>query len=81
MHDLRLWTIAFAPSKQNNLRRLQELHRINNEAIYLINRAIGKRILVAIFLYFLINKIAKHKINHGAKDSHDTNWRDNTSTL
>ena len=34
MHDLRVWTIAYAPSRQNNLQRLQEIHRLNNEMWY-----------------------------------------------
>ena len=41
-----------------------------------------KRIFAAIFLYFLVNKIAKRKLlNEGAKDSHDPNWRDITAHL
>ena len=36
MNDLRLWTIAYAPSKTKNLERMQDVHRINNEAIYMI---------------------------------------------
>jgi len=34
MHDLRVWTIAYAPSKSNNLQRMQEIHRLNNEMWY-----------------------------------------------
>ncbi len=34
MHDLRVWTIAYAPSTKNNLQRLQEIHRLNNEMWY-----------------------------------------------
>jgi hypothetical protein len=26
MHDLRVWTIAYAPSRLNNVQRLQEIH-------------------------------------------------------
>ena len=26
MHDLRVWTLAYAPSRLNNLQRLQEIH-------------------------------------------------------
>ena len=29
MHDLRVWTIAYAPSRLNNLQRLQEIHLLN----------------------------------------------------
>ena len=82
MHDLRLWTIAYAPSKKNNLIRLQELHRINNEALYMISNSLYKRIIFGAFLWFFINKMAKRKyLNNGAKDSHDVSFRDNTATL
>ena len=50
MHDLRLWTIAYSPSKINNLQRLQELHRINNEALYLIQSSLWKRIILGFFI-------------------------------
>ena len=26
MHDLRVWTLSYAPTRINNLQRLQELH-------------------------------------------------------
>ena len=82
MHDLRLWTISYAPSRTNNLKRLQEIHRINTEANYLIADAIWKRILIGAGLWFVINKFAKAKyLNNGAKDSHDISFRDNTATL
>ena len=82
MHDLRLWTIAYAPSKQDNMQRMQELHRINNEALYRISNALYKRIFAGIFLFFFINKFAKKRyLNNGAKDSHDVSFRDNTATL
>ena len=82
MHHLRLWTIAYAPSRTGNLQRLQELHRINNEANYLISNSLYKRILIGIFLFMFINKIGKHRfLNNGSKDSHDTYWRDVTAHL
>ena len=82
MHDLRLWTVAYSPSKQNNLQRMQEMHRINNEAIYMTSNALYKRIILGVFLWFVVNKLAKGKyLNNGAKDSHEVSWRDNTSTL
>lgn len=34
MHDLRVWTLTYAPSRQNNLQRMQEIHRLNNEMWY-----------------------------------------------
>ena len=82
MHALRLWTVAYAPAKQNNLQRLQEMHRINNEALFLIQDALWKRVIVGTLLYFFICKMAKNRyLNNGAKDSHDVSFRDNTATL
>ena len=61
---------------------MQELHRINHEAIYRISNALYKRVIFGIFAYFLINKLAKGKyLNNGSKDSHEISWRDNTATL
>ena len=77
MHNLRTWTIAYAPSSKDNLKRLQELHRINNEMWYYVSNAMWKRIIAGVFLWFFINKIAKHRfMNNGPKDSHDLGWRD-----
>ena len=82
MHDLRLWTITYAPSMKNNMQRMQEIHRINNEALYMIQNSLYKRILFGIFIWFFINKMAKRKyLNNGAKDSHEVSFRDNTATL
>ena len=82
MHDLRLWTIAYSPSKINNLQRLQELHRINNEALYLIQSSLWKRIILGFFLFMLVNKPLKNKyMNNGSKDSHEVSFRDNTAHL
>ena len=36
MHDLRVWTLAYAPGK-NNLQRMQEIHRLNNEMWYQVS--------------------------------------------
>ena len=33
MHDLRVWTLAYAPGK-GNLQRMQEIHRLNAEMWY-----------------------------------------------
>ena len=82
MHDLRLWTLSYSPSKTNNLQRMQEMHRINNEALYMLSSAMYKRIIFGVFLWFFINKINKKKwLNNGSKDSHEVSWRDNTATL
>ena len=34
MHDLRVWTICYAPNKTSNLQRMNEIHRLNNEMWY-----------------------------------------------
>ena len=82
MNDLRMWTLAYAPTQKNGLQRMQEMHRLNNEAIYLVQDALWKRIIVGVFLWFLVNKIAKKRfLNNGAKDSHDGSFRDTTATL
>jgi hypothetical protein len=76
MHDLRVWTIAYAPGK-NNLQRMQEIHRLNNEMWYQVGNAMWKRIIALIFLYFFFTKIAKKRfMNNGSKDSHEANYRE-----
>ena len=70
MHDLRVWTLAYAPTRVNNLKRMQEIHMLNNEMWYMVNRAMWKRLMVLIVLWFYVNRVAKHKwLNEGAKDS------------
>ena len=82
MHELRLWTITYAPSSQNNLQRLQEMHRINNEALYMISNSLYKRVIFGTILFFTISKLAKKQyLNDRSKDSHDVSFRDNTATL
>ena len=34
MHDLRVWTLAYAPARKGNVQRLQELHLLNQEMWY-----------------------------------------------
>eukprot|EP00352_Strombidinopsis_acuminata_P006656 CAMPEP_0176356044 /NCGR_PEP_ID=MMETSP0126-20121128/13735_1 /TAXON_ID=141414 ORGANISM="Strombidinopsis acuminatum, Strain SPMC142" /NCGR_SAMPLE_ID=MMETSP0126 /ASSEMBLY_ACC=CAM_ASM_000229 /LENGTH=94 /DNA_ID=CAMNT_0017708969 /DNA_START=121 /DNA_END=405 /DNA_ORIENTATION=- len=77
MHDLRMWTLAYSPSRANNLQRMQEIHRLNAEMNYGISDAIGKRILAMIAFWFFVQKIAHKKyMNQGNFDSHDASWRD-----
>jgi hypothetical protein len=61
MHDLRVWTIAYAPSNRNNLRRMQEIHRLNAEMWYNVSEAIWRRIFVMIAFWFLVVKVFKGK--------------------
>jgi hypothetical protein len=80
MHDLRLWTIAYGAGNKNNLQRLQELHRLNNEMWYNVSESIWKRLLVMVALWFFFTKIAKRKyMNQGMFDSHDASLRDTTA--
>ena len=77
MHDMRVWTIAYAPSTTNNLKRLQEIHRINAEMWHYVHDALWKRIIAGIFLWFFVKKIARKRYhNNGPKDSHETYLRD-----
>ena len=70
MHDLRVWTIAYAPSRLNNLQRLQEIHLLNQEMWYMVSSAMLKRVLVMIVLWFFITRVAKRKyLNQGNFDS------------
>merc|ERR1711990_1396469 len=54
MHDLRVWTIAYAPSDRNNLQRMQEIHRLNTEMWYQVSQSLYKRIFVMIALWFFV---------------------------
>ena len=77
MHDLRVWTLAYAPSRHNNLQRLQEIHLLNNEMWYLVSTALWKRILVMIGLWFFVTRVAKKRfMNQGMFDSHDAQYRE-----
>jgi hypothetical protein len=70
MHDLRVWTLAYAPSKHNNLQRLQEIHLLNNEMWYMISNAMWKRIIGMIVFFFLTTRIFKERyMNQGNFDS------------
>ena len=61
MHDMRLWTIAYAPGKKQNIQRLQEIHLLNNEMWYQVYRAHWTRVLWGIPLWFLVTRIFKHR--------------------
>lgn len=70
MHDLRVWTLAYAPSRLNNLERLQEIHMLNNEMWYMVSNAMWKRILVMIVLWIVVTRFAKKRyLNQGNFDS------------
>jgi hypothetical protein len=82
MHDLRLWTIAYAPSRLNNLQRLQELHLLNQEMWYQVSSAMWKRLIAMIGLWFLITRFAKDRyLNQGNFDSHDAQYRETPAHL
>ena len=61
MHDLRVWTLAYAPSNKGNLQRMQEIHRLNNEMWWNVANAVWKRVFAGIFLWFFLTKIMKHR--------------------
>jgi TRAP-type mannitol/chloroaromatic compound transport system permease large subunit len=82
MHDLRVWTLTYAPGKKNNIQRLQEIHMLNNEMWYNVYRAMWQRILIAIPLWFFITRIAKDRyMKKNNVDSHDTSFRDVTAHM
>lgn len=70
MHDLRVWTLAYAPQRFNNLQRMQEIHMLNNEMWYGVSNAMWKRILIMIGLWFFVTRVAKHRyMKHGMADT------------
>ena len=82
MHDLRIWTITYAPSTKDNMRRLQEIHYLNQEMWYMVYRSLWKRLLVGIALWFFINRFAsKRYLKKYNNDSHDAHWRDTTAHM
>lgn len=82
MHNLRVWTIAYAPARTGNLERLQEIHRLNNEMWYLVSNALWKRLMALIAVFFITAKLMRGRFfDNGEKDSHDMSWRDVTSHM
>ena len=70
MHDLRVWTLAYAPSQKNNMQRMQEIHQLNNEMWFMVYNALWKRLFIAVGLWIFINRIAKDRyLNHGMTDT------------
>jgi hypothetical protein len=77
MHDLRVWTIAYAPSRINNLQRLQEIHLLNQEMWYQVSNAMWKRILIMFGLWIFVTRVAKKRyMNQGNFDTHDASFRE-----
>jgi hypothetical protein len=82
MHDLRVWTITYAPMRKNNMRRLQEIHLLNQEMWYQIANSLWKRIFAAIGLWFFVTRIANKKyMKKNNVDSHDAHWRDTAAHM
>ena len=82
MHDLRVWCLTYAPGKKNNLRRLQEIHLLNQEMWYQVSQAIWKRIFVTIGLWFFVTRFAnKRYMKKNNNDSHDAHWRDTAAHM
>jgi len=82
MHDLRVWAIAYAPSAKNNVRRIQEIHYLNNEMWYMYYNATWKRMLWLIVFWFFVTRIrrSRYMLKYN-NDSHDANFRDTTATM
>jgi hypothetical protein len=77
MHDLRVWTLCYAPQRINNLERLQEIHHLNNEMWYMVSSAMWKRIMAMIVIWFFVTRVAhKRYMNQGMFDTHDAQYRD-----
>jgi hypothetical protein len=82
MHDLRVWSLTYSPGKKNNIRRLQEIHLLNQEMWYHVSQAIWKRIFWAIGLWFFVTRFAKAKyMKKNNNDSHDAHWRDTAAHM
>ena len=82
MHDLRVWTLAYAPGRKNNIRRVQEIHLLNQEMWYAVYRALWTRLLIVIPLWFFINRVAKAKyMKKQNNDSHDACYRATTAHM
>ena len=81
MHDLRAWVIAYAPAQKGDMRKLQELHYINQEMWYQISEAMWRRILLLTVSFFFFTRInPKRYMKKYNNDSHDAHMRD-TATL
>ena len=82
MHDLRLWTITYAPAKRNNIRRLQEIHLLNNEMWYGVSQALWRRILFISVFFIFVTRIKRDRfMKKYNNDSHDAHWRDTTAHM
>ncbi len=77
MHDLRMWVMAYAPTKTGGMERMQEIHYINNEMTYRIYRSAWKKLVFIPLIWFLVFKVFKKRfMNFGLKDSVEMSWRD-----
>ena len=82
MHDLRVWTLAYAPARKGNVQRLQELHLLNQEMWYLKYMAMWKRVFIGIGLWFFVTRVQGSKyMKKYNNDSHDAHWRDTAAHM
>jgi len=82
MHDLRMWTIAYAPGSWQAHKRMQELYLINQETWYQVWKAHWIRVFIAVPLFFIVfrlSNLVKSKVYN--QDSHDANFREVTAHL
>ena len=78
MHDLRMWTITFAPNHANPLMRTHEIHKINSEFQYIQYRLQWRRALpLIVAIGFLSRVVFKESLcNKGEDDVFEMSWRD-----
>ena len=81
MHDLRVWTLTYAPSRVNNMRRLQEIHMLNQEMWYNVYMALWERTFALIAFFFFVTRIRKGYMKKYNNDSHDAHWRDTAAHM
>eukprot|EP00997_Jenningsia_sp_PLL12_P010194 NODE_7369_length_459_cov_50.521951_g6536_i0.p1 GENE.NODE_7369_length_459_cov_50.521951_g6536_i0~~NODE_7369_length_459_cov_50.521951_g6536_i0.p1 ORF type:complete len:133 (+),score=36.54 NODE_7369_length_459_cov_50.521951_g6536_i0:35-433(+) len=77
MHDLRLWTLGFAPSTRFDMARLAEIHHLNKEMWATYSQALWRRFVLGCILFILITRFFKKQLlnQNPNYDSHDPNWR------
>ena len=77
MHDLRVWTIAHAPTKRYDWVRLREIHMLNKEMWSVYQQSVWRRFFTTLIGGILLWKVFnKQLLNQNPNfDSHDPNWR------
>ena len=77
MLDLRMWQLTYAPSATDGLRRIQEVHHLNNEILYTQYKQGWKRLVILPVILFFLFKFGKGRyLQHGEQDNMEMSWRD-----